>query len=666
MASLSASALSHRSKSPELTIAATPRGFGSSGRGAPGGSGAGREHLDLEPADAADAGRRGRGTRRIPRASASASRRLKSRSVRAVGVLEQQRGRDPLEHLVQSALVVARLVGGDHQVEPAHAGRPQQAVDARLGRAAVEQRGGTGAVLDQGGIALADVEEADGEGVGRRRAWRAPRPPASTSRAAASTPTPARSERGLRRQAAASSRAPGRDATRVRTPVRARGRPRAPCRVPAAARRAAPSSPRRRQRLRPVSAAAAGGVRPGGSRSARRGRRGRRSARASADRAARRAGRCPAAAARAMPSAALTIPSHMAGATAGSASTLAASPASGTEPKWYASRGAVASVAATVIAMPSQRPSRSAAGPARGRATGAARRARQLLGDPPQPRGQRAAGHQDARDRHERELPARVAAGARVQGERGGRREQQRVPARRRSRERHRRDAGGAHHARALQRRPGARQRHVERHQAQQRDAPPARPEPGRHEQRQRERHQQHHVLPAHRQQMRETGVAPVVARGAVDLLVLAEHHAERERGVRLRQPGGDRRSGPATQAVERTRDSTTPRAGEPDALDDQLTRDAAAAQVGGEVEARVGILRGPAQRAGERELVADRRPAGEASVPSRPSKRSRTRLPASRRRRCGPRRTRRTPTARAREEVGAGRHRSPVVDQGR
>ena len=60
-------------------------------------------------------------------------------------------------------------MGGDHQVEPAHARRPQEAVDARLGRAAVEQRGGTGAVLDQGRIALADVEEADGQDVGRRR-----------------------------------------------------------------------------------------------------------------------------------------------------------------------------------------------------------------------------------------------------------------------------------------------------------------------------------------------------------------------------------------------------------------------------------------------------------------------------------------------------------------
>ena len=175
MASLSASALSQRSKSPELTIAATPRGFGSSGRGVPGGSGAG-----------ASTSMSSRPTRRCwpamgPNPADPAGVRLGEQApevaiLRAIGVLEQQRGRDPLEYLGEPALVVARLVGGDHEVEPAHAGGTQQAVDARLGRASVEQRGGPCAVLDQGGIALTDVEEADGEGVGRRRAWRAPRP----------------------------------------------------------------------------------------------------------------------------------------------------------------------------------------------------------------------------------------------------------------------------------------------------------------------------------------------------------------------------------------------------------------------------------------------------------------------------------------------------------
>jgi hypothetical protein len=86
----------------------------------------------------------------------------------AVGVLEQQRGRDSVEHLVQPALVIARLVGRNDEVQPAHAGGPQLAVDPRLGRAAIEQHGRARTVLDQRGIALADVEKADGEGVGRR------------------------------------------------------------------------------------------------------------------------------------------------------------------------------------------------------------------------------------------------------------------------------------------------------------------------------------------------------------------------------------------------------------------------------------------------------------------------------------------------------------------
>ena len=47
------------------------------------------------------------------------------------------------------------------------------------------------------------------------------------------------------------------------------------------------------------------------------------------------------------------MPSHMIGATSGRASTLAGRPASETVPKWWAISGAVATVAATVTAMPS-------------------------------------------------------------------------------------------------------------------------------------------------------------------------------------------------------------------------------------------------------------------------------------------------------------------------
>ena len=304
------------------------------------------------------------------------------------------------------------------------------------------------------------------------------------------------------------------------------------------------------------------------------------------------------------------------------------------------------------------------AGQRAARLPGAARRP-ELFGDPPQPCRQRAAGHEDARDRDERQLPAQVPAGSRVQSKRDGGRQEQRVPARRGPRERHRRDAGGAHHAGALQRWPGARQRHIQRHQTQQRKTPPTWPQPGGHEYRQRERHQQHHVLPAHREQVRQAGVAPVVARCAVDLLVLAEHHPEGQRGVRLRQSGGNCPLSTAPQAVQHTGDAAAPRAGEPDALDEQLTRDAAPAQVGSEVEARIGIVRRPAQTAGEQELVADRGAAGKGA----PSAASEAQQDA----RAGERAAGDAGLGRGsegrgpgtREEVGANRDRPRVPDRG-
>ena len=70
------------------------------------------------------------------------------------------------------------------------------------------------------------------------------------------------------------------------------------------------------------------------------------------------------------------MPSHIAGATAGSASTFAGSAASGTEPKWWASSGAVASVAATVIATPSASARTSRAAQAGASSAAAAPRAR--------------------------------------------------------------------------------------------------------------------------------------------------------------------------------------------------------------------------------------------------------------------------------------------------
>ena len=80
---------------------------------------------------------------------------------RAVAVLEQQPCRDPLEHRVQPALVVARLVRRDHEVQALDPGGGQLPVQPRLGRPAVEQHAGAVPVLDQRRVALADVEERD-------------------------------------------------------------------------------------------------------------------------------------------------------------------------------------------------------------------------------------------------------------------------------------------------------------------------------------------------------------------------------------------------------------------------------------------------------------------------------------------------------------------------
>ena len=165
---------------------------------------------------------------------------------------------------------------------------------------------------------------------------------------------------------------------------------------------------------------------------------------------------------------------------------------------------------------------------------------------------------------------------------------------------------------------------------------------------------------------MGKTGIAPVVSRRAVDLLVLAEHHAARERGVRLRQSRGDRRLGPTTQAVERTSDPTAACAGEPDTLDHQLGGDTAPAQVGGEVEARAGILGGKAQAAGQRELVADRGAPGKraraAAVEAQQHSNARERAAGDAGLGRGP--ERRGP--RASDQVCPNRDRPAVVDQAR
>jgi hypothetical protein len=118
----------------------------------------------------------------------------------------------------------------------------------------------------------------------------------------------------------------------------------------------------------------------------------------------------------------------------------------------------------------------------------------------PQPRRE---GEQPDHGR-ERQLPARVAGGEGVERERHRRREAERVPARRGT-SRHRRDeAGDAHDACALDRRAGAGQRDVEDDESRRDDQPPAQGDVDHRAERQRQRAEEQHVLPAHREQVRE------------------------------------------------------------------------------------------------------------------------------------------------------------------
>ncbi len=204
--------------------------------------------------------------------------------------------------------------------EPATPARRSRRDDARLGRAAVEQDRRAVGVLDQGGVALADVEEADREPLGRPRAARAGAAGQHECGGRATAATSARRRRA--RQPRASERrrraARGRRARRRREATPA---PRASSGVGAAERRG--RAEREARRWPPGTSAKRSASRRGSRRAARRPRRGptrrRRRAPRPAGRARRRAGRAPSEHA-----------DHITGATAGSASRLAGSPASGT------------------------------------------------------------------------------------------------------------------------------------------------------------------------------------------------------------------------------------------------------------------------------------------------------------------------------------------------
>jgi hypothetical protein len=155
---------------------------------------------------------------------------------------------------------------------------------------------------------------------------------------------------------------------------------------------------------------------------------------------------------------AASIPSHIIGAMAGSASRFAGSAAIDTAPKRCANRGAVASGG--------DRHARALGeGAAGGRwwIRSVAPASQAQVPDPGRE-------HQDARDRGEAELPAWVAGGSRIEreGERG--REEKRVPPPPGPPGESRDHSRGAHDARALDRGAGTRDRHVDGDQCQQGD----------------------------------------------------------------------------------------------------------------------------------------------------------------------------------------------------
>ena len=196
---------------------------------------------------------------------------------------------------------------------------------------------------------------------------------------------------------------------------------------------------------------------------------------------------------------------------------------------------------------------------------------------------------------------------------RGG--EDEGVPARGGARRRHRGDARQSHRPGALKRRAGSRERDVQGDQGGQDDQP--RPQTGArdHQQGQRQRGQQHHVLAADREQVCEAGVAPIVAGGLVDALVLAQHHAAQHGRAVGGHAGAHGSLSALAHAVEQAGKATAPVAGDAQVVEQQLAGHPAPAQVRVVVERRVAragrpgraARPQPAEAAAQRELVADR-----------------------------------------------------------
>ena len=258
-----------------------------------------------------------------------------------------------------------------------------------------------------------------------------------------------------------------------------------------------------------------------------------------------------------------SIPSHIAGATAGRATRFAASDPTETVPKWCAIRGAVATVAAMLIAVPS---------------------ASALRGDP----GGRPPSSSAARRRVHRKIPttaAKLSCQPMSEHARGSsarvsdRREQQRVPARAGPAGERRHEPGGAHRAGALDRGAGARDRHVESDQGEQHDQPGAQRQAHQREERPREQAEEDHVLAAHREQVREPRALEVLAGARIDRVVLAEDEPAGEGGLALGHAPAEGGLGPLADRVDPAGEPAAPLAGRLDAIGLERHRDAVAAR---------------------------------------------------------------------------------------
>ncbi len=144
---------------------------------------------------------------------------------------------------------------------------------------------------------------------------------------------------------------------------------------------------------------------------------------------------------------------------------------------------------------------------------------------------------QDPDHRGEAELPAGVAVRSRVDRERDRDGEQHRVPAGSGPVGQRGDQAGGSHHPRALDRGTRPRDRHVDRDQQQRPDQPGAQRQPEHRQQGPGQDAEQDHVLSADREQVGQVRSLEVLARPAVDPVVLAEDEASRQRRLPLGHP---------------------------------------------------------------------------------------------------------------------------------